>query len=429
MNRCVWCLALFLLPVTTLAGSARPIDWPQWQGPTRDAISKEQGLLKEWPSAGPPLAWKVSDLGGGDSAPSIAAGRIFGMSNVGGDAVVWALSEKDGKKLWVTRYGSAYPQRMPQSKEGPSCTPTVDGDRLYAIGMGGELACLQVADGKIVWQRNLKNDFGGLVPMWSYRESPLVDGTKLICTPGGPDATMVALDKMTGKTIWTCKAPGSPGAAYASAIAFDFEGQREYVQLTQRAVIGVAASDGRFLWRYDHPASRSGINCSPPIYLDGMVFAASAYGTGGGLVKLIKEPSGEMKAEEVYFTKRMQNHHGSMIVVDGYLYGANGGNDGGWLLCLEFKTGKIMWDQRDSGQHKAPKGSMLMAEGLIYYRVEDGTMLLFEPNPQKYIERGRFTQPDRSSKPAWAHPVIANGKLYIRDQGVLLCYDVKGSSI
>ena len=427
MKRCSWSLALFLLPVTALAASPPPIDWPQWQGPTRDAISQERGLLKEWPAGGPSLAWKVSELGGGDSAPSVAAGRIFGMSNLGAEAVVWALSEKDGKKLWVTPIGTAYPQKMPQSKEGPSCTPTVDGDRLYAIGMGGELVCLQVADGKLIWQRSLKDDFGGPVPMWSYRESPLVDGANVICTPGGPDATMVALDKMTGKTIWKCKAAGSPGAAYASAIAIDFEGQREYVQLTQKSLIGVAASDGRFLWKYDHPASKSGINCSTPIYLDGMVFAASAYGNGGGLARLIKEPSGEVKAEEVYFTKRMENHHGAMIVKDGYLYGANGGNTGGWLLCLEFKTGKIMWDQREG--RKVPKGSMVMAEDLIYYRVEDGTVLLIEPNPKKYIERGRFSQPDRSSKPAWAHPVIANGKLYIRDQGVLLCYDVKAKSV
>jgi outer membrane protein assembly factor BamB len=379
-------------------------------------------LLKAWPRGGPPLVWKATGLGGGDSAPTIAQGRMFGMSNLDGEAVVWALDEKNGKKLWVTPLGKAYPQQRPQSQEGPSCSPTVDGDRLYAIGMGGELACLQVADGKILWQRNFPRDLGGNVPTWSYRESPLVDGANVVCTPGGADATMVALDKMTGKTIWRCAAPGSPGAAYSSIIAFDFQGQREYVTLTRSTLIGVAAADGKFLWKYDKPASRSGINCSTPIYQDGTVFAASAYGTGGGLVRLSREPSGAMKAEEVYFTKRMQNHHGGMIVVDGYLYGANGGNEGGWLLCLDFKTGKIMWDQRDAGQRKAPKGSILLADGLFYYRCEDGTMLLIEPNPKKYIERGRFGQPDRSAKPAWAHPVIANGKLYVRDQGVLLCY-------
>jgi outer membrane protein assembly factor BamB len=347
------------------------------------------------------------------------------MGNLDGSAVVWARSEKGGEKIWVTPIAPAYPQQRPQSKEGPSCTPTVDGDLLYAIGMGGELACLQAADGKIVWQKSLARDFGGQVPTWSYRESPLVDGAKLICTPGGQGAAMVALDKLTGKTIWKCTAPGSGGAAYASAIAIDVQGQRQYVQLMQKALIGVAAMDGRLLWKYDHPACRTGINCSTALYQDGMVFASSAYGNGGGLARLIREPSGGTKAEEVYFAKRMQNHHGGMIVVDGYLYGANGGNEGGWFLCLEFKTGKIMWDQRDGGQRKAPKGSIALADGLFYYRTEDGTVLLIEPNPQKYIERGRFEQPDRTTKPAWAHPVIANGKLYIRDQDTLFCYDVK----
>jgi outer membrane protein assembly factor BamB len=371
----------------------------------------------------------VTGLGGGDSAPAIVGGRIYGLSNLDGNAIVWALNEKDGKKLWTSSIGKAYPQRMPQSKEGPGGTPTVDGSRLYAIGMGGELACLQVEDGKLLWELNLVKDFGGKVPNWSFRESPLVDGEKLICTPGGPNATLVALNKVTGKTIWQSSVPGNPTAAYSSVIAADVHGQREYIQFTRSFVIGVSASDGKFLWKYDHPASRSGINCSTPVFLDNSVFAASAYGTGGGKVRLIKEPSGGIEAEEVFFTKRMQNHHGGMIVVDGYLYGANGGNEGGWLLCLDFNTGKIMWDQREAGQRKAPKGSILLVDGRFYYRTESGNMLLIEPNPDKYIEHGRFEQPDRTSKPAWAHPVIANGKLYIRDQGLLLCYDVKAKEV
>ena len=284
-------------------------------------------------------------------------------------------------------------------------------------------------------------------------------------TPGGQDATLVALDKLTGKTIWKSKMPGdcsggSPsgpgsggpglvrvvarrsqaggpggrggrggfggsGAAYASAIAIDFDGQRQYVQLTAKALVGVAASDGKFLWRYDRPANGMGINCSTPIYHDGMVFAASAYGAGGGLVKLSKDANGGVKAEEVYATRKMQNHHGGMILLDGCLYGANGGNEGGYLVCLDFKTGNVLWDERDDAEHRAPKGSVALADGRLYYRTEKGTMLLIEPNPKQYVERGRFDQPDRSQQPAWTHPVIANGKLYLRDQDVLLCYDVK----
>ena len=211
MKRFTWCLALILPSVTAFAASPESFDWPQWQGPDRNAISKERGLLKEWPKDGPPLAWKIKGLGGGYSGPSIAAGRIFGMSNRGEDEVVWALSEKDGTELWVTRLGPAFRQSWPQGREGPACTPTVDGQRLYVLGMGGELACLQVADGKIVWHKNLTTDFGGVVPTWSYRESPLVDGDKVICTPGGQDAMLVALDKLTGKTIWKSQVPS--GAA------------------------------------------------------------------------------------------------------------------------------------------------------------------------------------------------------------------------
>jgi outer membrane protein assembly factor BamB len=400
-------------------------DWPQWQGPDRNAVSKERGLLKEWPKDGPPLAWKITGLGGGDSAPAVIAGRIFGMSNRGEDEVVWALSENDGKEVWVKRIGPALKQQVPQGKEGPGCTPTVDGERLYVEGLGGNLACLQVNNGKILWQVSLQADFGGQLPTWSYRESPLVDGDKVICTPGGEDATLVALDKLTGKTIWKSQVPGSPKPAYASPIGIDLSGQREYVQFTYNALVGVAASDGKFLWRYNRAANGHGINCSTPIYHDGSVFAASAYGTGGGLVKLSKDAVGGVKVEEVYFSKKMQNHHGGMILFDAYLYGANGGNEGGALVCLDFQTGNVLWDERDDPDHRAPKGSVAMADGRLYYRTEKGTMLLIEPNPKQYVERGRFEQPDRTPQPAWAHPVIANGKLYLRDQDVLFCYDVR----
>jgi len=218
---------------------------------------------------------------------------------------------------------------------------------------------------------------------------------------------------------------GGAGAAYASPIAIDFDGQRQYVQLTARALIGVAASDGKFLWRYDKPANRMAINCSTPVFHDGMVFASSAYGAGGGLVKLSKDADGAVQAEEVYATTDMQNHHGGMILMDGYLYGAGGGNEGGALVCLDFKTGKVMWDLRQNGQRRA-KGSLALADGLLYYRMEDGAILLIEPSPKQYTERSRFEQPDRSKLPAWSHPVIANGKLYVRDQDILFCYDVKG---
>ena len=213
---------------------------------------------------------------------------------------------------------------------------------------------------------------------------------------------------------------GGSGASYSSAIAIDFEGQRQYVQLTAKTLVGVAASDGKVLWRYDRPANRMGINCSTPIYQDGLVLAASAYNAGGGAVRLSKDAGGGIQAEEVYFSNRMQNHHGGMIVRDGCLYGANGGNSGGYLTCLDFETGEVLWSDRD-----APKGSLTLANGRFYYRTEEGEILLIEPNRDQYVEHGRFEQPDRTRSPAWTHPVVANGKLYIRDQHLLFCYDVK----
>lgn len=436
LKRTAVCLAL-ALPAAAIAD-----DWPQWQGPDRDAKSKETGLLKEWPKDGPKLAWTAKKLGGGDTAPSIAGGKIFGMSTRGSDNVVWALDEKDGKELWVTPIGSPNQQRMNQSQEGPGCTPTVDGDMVYALGMSGDLACLNAKDGKEVWKVNLTKEFGGVIPMWSYRESPLIDGDKVICTPGGPDVTMAALDKKTGKTIWKSKVTagggggggrpggGRPGfggggtAAYSSPIAIDFDGKRQYVQLTAKTLVGVAADDGKVLWTYDKPANGMGINCSTPFFADGQVFAASAYGNGGGLVKLSKDGDKGVKADEVYFTKSMENHHGGMILHDGCLYGANGGNSGGNLVCLDFKTGKVNWTERERAKG-VEKGSIAFADGRLYYRTEKGTVLLIEPSAKEYVEKGRFEQPDRSKAPAWAHPVIANGKLYIRDQDQLFCYDIK----
>ena len=371
------------------------------------------------------------------------------MSNRGDEEVVWALSESDGTEVWMRPLGPALQQQWPQSKEGPGCTPTVDGERLYVLGMSGALACLRVADGAIVWQRNLKADFGGVPPMWNFRESPLVDGDKLICTPGANDATLVALDKLTGEVIWKHQPPagsapekeeseaprgrrggfgfGGPGsgAAYSSPIAIDFGGKRQYVQMTAKALVGVNASDGALLWEYSKPANGMGINCTTPLYRDGIVFASSAYGAGGGAVKLSAKSDGAIEAIELYFTKRMQNHHGGVILVDGCLYGANGGNGGGNLICIDFQTGDVFWDER-SGKQRIPKGSIAYADGRLYYRTEEGTMLLIEPSRERYIERGRFEQPDRTEVPAWSHPVIANGKLYVRDQDVLYCYDIKG---
>ena len=421
LTRQLWSACILLVtacrpPVNYDELKPHSFDWPQWQGPDRTAKSRETGLLTEWPRKGPPLAWKARNLGGGYSTPSVASGRVFGMSFRGDDEVVWALEEGSGQELWHTRIAKA--NRNVGYPEGPRSTPTVDGDVLYAVGLRGDVVCLGIEDGSERWRKNLPKDFNGhMMSGWGYSESPLVDGDKLIVTPGGRDATLVALNKKTGDLLWKAQVPGGDGAAYSSVIKAQLASQPEYVQFLGGGVVGIAAEDGKYLWRYNHPSNGTA-NCSTPIAEDDWVFAASSYGAGGGLVHIVHQGS-ETKDEEVYFNKHMKNHHGGMVLVDGYLYGS----DEGALTCLDFKTGKVMWADRGPG-----KGSIAYADGHLYYRNEGGAIVLAEANPKEYVERGRFDQPNRSSQNAWPHPVIANGKLYIRDQDVLLCYDVKQHS-
>lgn len=410
-----WLCGLFpsmILASTVSAGDFAPqkYDWPQWQGQARTAVSTETGLLKSWPKDGPRLAWKVTGLGDGYSTPSIAAGRIFTMGNRANSEYVIALDEKDGKELWATSTGpvrangGGYP--------GPRCTPTVDGDVLYALGLNGDLLCLDVANGKERWRKDLRKDFAGSVGGWGYCESPLIDGDKVIITPGGKKATLAALNKKTGETIWLSQVPSGESAAYASVIVADVGGQKQYIQFLSHGVVGVLAEDGKYLWRYDKPANQTA-NCTTAVYSNNHVFAASNYGVGGGLAKLTREGDATT-AKEVYFTPKMQNHHGGMVLVGKHLYGS-----GPELTCIDFLSGKIEW------QGKAGKGSIAVADGHFYYRNEGGPIILAEVRSDKYVEKGRFNQPDRSRAPAWPHPIVANGKLYIRDQDLLLCYDVK----
>jgi outer membrane protein assembly factor BamB len=403
-----------LTVVAALAAPARSGDWPQWRGPDRTGVSKETGLLKRWPPEGPKLLWKATGLGEGHSTPSVAAGRIYGMGLRGADEVVWALDEATGKMLWSTRVAAGGTLGGSQGGFGPRSTPTIDGDRAYVLGVHGDLACLQVSDGKLLWQKNLVADFGGRVPTWGYSESPLVDGDKVIATPGGTQATVVAFNKRTGDVAWKTLLPAGDRAHYVSAIAATVGGQREYIQVLATGVVGFAAQDGKPLWRYDAPANRTA-TIPTPIFRDNYVFACSGYNTGGGLAKLTPSASG-VTAEQVYFTRQMQNHHGGVVLVGDYLYGFDQSN----LTCINFKTGEVAWSNRSVG-----KGSVVYADGHIYVRSERGPVALVEANPTAYVEKGRFDQPDRSSANSWPHPVVANGRLYLHDQDILLCYDVK----
>jgi outer membrane protein assembly factor BamB len=390
-------------------------DWPQWRGPDRNGQSKETGLLKTWGADGPKLAWKADGLGEGHTHPSVAKGKIYGMGLIGDEEMVWALEEKTGKPIWKTKIAGRTELQARQGGYGSRATPTVDSDKIYVEGVGGDVVCLNAADGRVLWSKNLIADFGGSLPRWGYSESPLIDGNQVIVTPGGTQ-TIVSLNKNTGETLWKAQVPGEgSGAAYSSCIIGTVEGVRQYIQFLEGAVVGVSAKDGKFLWRFNSPATPRGINCSTPLLVDNLVFAAAAYQHGGALGKLTKTGD-TFTAEEVYFTREMRNHHGGMVVVNNYLYGFDESN----LTCIEYKTGKIMWVDRSVG-----KGSVVYADGNLYCRSERGPIALVEANPEKYVEKGQFAQPDRTREPAWAYPVIANGKLYIRDQGTLFCYEIK----
>jgi outer membrane protein assembly factor BamB len=416
--RSLWCLPLLAAALLGCSSPAadtfvsRPFDWPQWQGPERTAVSRETGLLADWPEGGPPLVWKIDGLGEGFSTPTVAGGRIFTMGNRGKSEYVLAFGEASGRELWAAEVGPV--RANGGGYAGPRCSPTADGDLVYALGINGDLLCLEVATGKEVWRKDLRKDFGGRVGGWGYSESPLIDGDRLLCTPGGEAATVVALHKKTGEAIWKGIVPQHDHAHYASIIAVQVAGERQYVQFVSGGVVGLSGT-GAYLWRYDRPHN-STANCSTPIFHDDCVFAASGYGVGGGLARLTPGSESKFRAEEVYFTKHMKNHHGGMVLVGEYLYGS----DEGRLACLEFKTGKVKWAEARAG-----KGSIACADGRLYYRNEGGPMILVELNPEKYVEHGRFTPSGKSGQPAWPHPVIANGKLYLRDQGLLFCYDVK----
>lgn len=395
-------------------------DWPQWRGPQRNGISKETGLLKEWPKDGPKLLWSVSDLGTGYSTPSVADGRLYVIANAGTETEsVQALDANTGKRLWSTQIGKVGTNRGPQYP-GSRSTPTVDGDRLYALGSDGDLACLDTSTGNIAWQKNLKAEFSGTPGNWAYAESPLVDGDVLVCTPGGSKATVVALNKTTGEPIWKCAVPGADEAAYASAVVLDADGVKQYVQFLQRGIVGVDAATGRFLWRYDRTAQGSPANIPTPITDKGHVYSATR--SGGALVKVSKQGD-EFQPTELYFSPKLPNSIGGAVKVGEHLYGTTGQA----LVCADFLTGAIRWEERNP---LAP-GSVCYADGRLYLHGESsGQVALLEVSPEGFQEKGRFTPKDvpahdgRQPK-AWAYPVVANGKLYIRDLHSLWCYDIR----
>ena len=401
--------------------AASTSDWPQWRGPERNGISQESGLLKQWPAEGPKLLWQVNDIGDGYSTPAVVGTRIYLMSNRGFEnEFVQALSTQDGKPIWTTHVGNVGNATDFLYSKARS-TPTIDGDFIYALSSDGDLACLETGSGKIRWQKNIKKEFAGKPGFWAYAESPLVDGDVVVVTPGGEQATMVALNKKTGAVIWKSAVPGGDPAGYASAIIVQAGGRKQYVQFLSKGIVGVDAKTGQFLWRYAEVA-KGMAQMVTPVARDGYVYGG-AQGVGGGLVRLKADPDG-VAAEKVYFARGLPNDIGGSVVVGEYLYGTT---DTG-LVAAEFTTGKVKWQSEGIGS-----GSVAYADGQLYLHGQNGNVALIEATPEAYREKGRFTppvQPQRKKlgpypEKAWAYPVIANGRLYIRDIGTLWAYDIK----
>jgi outer membrane protein assembly factor BamB len=415
--------ACVLLAGTVHAQSTQ--GWPQWNGPNRDGKSSEVGLLQTWPASGPRLLWTARGLGTGYSSISIADGRIYTMGDLkdasgNGHQYIIAFGLANHQKLWTALVG-------PPHSDGSRCTPTYSDGLLYAIGTDGDIVCVQASTGKEVWRKNLTRDFGGfMMSGWKWSESPLIDGNKVICTPGSNDALLVALNKKSGDLIWKCQASGlgpkgKDGAGYSSAVLATIDGIRQYVQFVGRGIVGVSAADGKLLWSYNHCANDVA-NITTPLVHGNEVFGSSAYGAGSGLVKIMPD-NGGLKAVEVYYLGPdvFQNHHGGVVLVDGYIYGGNGQNAGA-PTCINWATGKIMWKVPNIATGSA---SVIYADNNLYYFYDSGNMALVAATPTGFKLHGKFDTPPMAGT-AWAHPVILNGKLYLRHDDALFCYDIKG---
>ena len=401
-------LATAVLTATPLLSA----DWPQWRGAGRVGHSPDTSILAPWPKSGPKQSWIFKDAGIGYSSFSIVGTRLFTMGARQESEQVICLDATTGKELWATSLGPVYENNW---GDGPRSTPTVDGDHLYALSATGILACLNIKDGTEVWKVDVVKSLGGQLQGWGYTESVLIDGDHVICTPGGQQGTMAALHKKTGAVVWQSSKLKGP-AQYSSPIRIEVNGQPQYAQLLMNKVVGIAPKDGALLWETSFPGRVAVIPTL--VFHDNSVYATAGYGTGCQMIKLDgAEP------EVVYEEKSITNHHGGVIVVDGKIYGHS--DKGGWT-CQDFLTGKIEWQDESLG-----KGTCTYAAGhLICVDENDGTVVLATAKPDKWQEISRFklapqTSLRKKEGRIWSHPVVVNGRLYLRDQDLIFCYNVK----
>jgi outer membrane protein assembly factor BamB len=421
--------SLALVGVLLAAAAVAAADWPQWRGPERDDVSRDTGLLKAWPAGRPKLLWTSEEGGIGYSGPAVVGDRLYTLGGDEKDDYAIALDTRTGKKVWATPVGAYVANRY---GSGPRSTPTVDGERLYVLTASGQLACLKSEDGTKVWSVDLVKDLGGGRPIWNYSESPLVDGDRVVCTPGGRQGTLAALDKQTGKVLWRSKEL-TDGAGYSSIVIDEVGGVRQYVQLTMKGgrggggVAGVAAGDGRLLWYFLNPRYRTAVIPTAIVH-DNYVYAVAGYGAGAVLLELA--PGGSrFQVKQLYDQAArdlMDDKHEGVVRVGDHVFGWS--DKGKQWVCQEFKTGREVWASRALGQ-----GSITCADGYLYCYSEDkGTVALVPASPDGWKEKGRFTIPRHSAhrefpNNVWTHPVVANGRLYLRDQELIFCYDVKAT--
>jgi outer membrane protein assembly factor BamB len=399
-------------------------DWPQFRGPKRDGHSPDKGLLKSWPTDGPRLAWKSADVGEGFSSVAVVGDKVVTMGDQGDSCYVVAVNRKDGSKKWKARVGKAeggggYP--------GPRCTPTVDGDLVYALGQFGDLVCVGLADGREMWRVNFPKDYKGSSGGWGYSESPLVDGDKLVCTPGGKEATVLALNKRTGKPIWRGFTPDGESAGYSSIMVSRAAGTKQYVTLTSKSLIAMAADSGKFLWRYGAAKSREKFadntaNVPTVILFDdaNLIFAAAGYGQGGGALIQLTSAGGRIDTKERYWSENLKNKHGGIVRVGDYLYGDY--DDSGRIWCADAKSGKKAWTRKDEAEGSG-SASMAYADEMLYVRYANGWVALVKADPKSYQLVSKFRVPNGTGN-CWAHPAAIGGKLYLRERDTIWCYDV-----
>ena len=400
-------LAGVISSLTITVSSRVPADWPQWRGPQRDGVSAETGLLKAWPSGGPPLAWTATGAGDGYSSFAVANGRLYTLGARGDTEYVIAFDTASGKRLWEVAHGRRFNN---DRGDGPRGTPTVDGERLFAYGASGDLAAMDAATGKVLWKINLLQKFGGSNINWGLSESPLVLEDRVLVNPGAPGASIVALRKTDGSLLWKSE---NDEAGYSSAVLHELGGIREAIFFTGERALGIDVQTGKLLWSYNQVANRTA-NIATPIVRRNRVFLSSDYGTGAALLELTAANSG-ITASEVYFTRDMRNHHASSVLVGEHLYGFSSAI----LTAMNFNSGQVAWRDRSVG-----KGSVVYADERLYLFSERGTVGLAEANPAAYREHGRF-ELKTGNLPSWSHPVVAGGKLFLRDQDRIYAYDVR----